>query len=57
MVSLPDFLYDYIQVYIPKLYGFQQNDRIFYFTELGFTPLKIVDRQTESVSQNIAKRR
>ena len=32
-ISIPDFLYNEIQEYIDKLYGIQQNDRIFYFTK------------------------
>ena len=32
-IALPDFLYDDIQEYVSKLYGVQQNDRIFYFTK------------------------
>lgn len=32
-ISIPDFLYDDIQNYISKLYGIQNDDRIFYFTK------------------------
>lgn len=32
-ISIPDSLYKDIQAYISKLYGIQQNDRIFYFTK------------------------
>lgn len=32
-ISIPEFLYDDIQIYISKLYGIQGDDRIFYFTK------------------------
>ena len=32
-ISIPDFLYDDIQMYISKLYGIQEGDRIFYFSK------------------------
>ena len=32
-ISIPDFLYEDIQKYISKLYGIENNDRIFYFTK------------------------
>ena len=32
-MSIPDFLYDDIQEYVSKLYGIENEDRIFYFTK------------------------
>lgn len=32
-ISIPDFLYDDIHSYVPKLYGIEKEDRIFYFTK------------------------
>lgn len=32
-ISIPDFLYNDIQKYISKLYGINNEDRIFYFTK------------------------
>lgn len=34
-ISIPDFLYDDIHEYISKLYGNNNEDRIFYFTKFA----------------------
>ena len=34
-VSIPDFLYDELQEYVNGLYGYQTDERIFYFTKSG----------------------
>lgn len=33
ILAVPEFLYDNIHEYVSKLYGIEQNDRIFYFTK------------------------
>ena len=46
-ISIPDFLYYDIKKYISKLYGIENNDRIFYFTKSALA--KEIKRGAEKV--------
>ena len=56
ILSIPQFLYEDIQHYLSKLYGIENNDRIFYFTKsaldkeikrvaekMGLEPIRVHD--------------
>ena len=46
-ISIPEFLYDDIHGYVSKLYGIQQNDRIFYFTKSA------LEKEIKRVAQKV----
>ena len=46
-VSIPDFLYDDIQVYISKPYGIEKNERIFYFTK------SVLDKEIKYIADKV----
>lgn len=52
-VSIPDFLYNDIIAYVGKLYGIENNDRIFYFTKFALE--KEIKRVADKVGLSIIR--